>query len=625
MLPRSLSVVVVTAAAPVAIVVSLVLGFDVVEHEASRALVHRDADFVGATTCQRCHPDQHATWDRTFHSSMTQYADPDSVVGVFDGRSVTFYGKSACVFRDGERFLMDLPAKGGGRRTAEVALTVGSRRYQQYFERIERREGVVMRRLPLLWHIEAKRWLHLNGVFLGSDDANWEKHTQNWNQNCIFCHNTGPRPGYLTGGSERELLASAERTFDSKVAVLGIACESCHGPGRAHVERYQGIATRYGDYLVADNDTRIVHPNKIDKERSVGVCGQCHGQRVPKPLQRYWEWRRTGPTFRSGDHLSDHVTPVRPDTPVGDDSGVFAARFWGDGTPRLTAYEYQGVTMSACYLKGSMTCGTCHSMHGDDVHGQVKPGMRTDRACLQCHAKIGNDIQAHTKHAPASSGSRCLECHMPRIVYGIVEAHRSHRIDVPDAARDVEHGRPNACTLCHLDKSPIWAGDKMRELWGESYRRPAKRPSGAPLTLPDASASLLAGDPVQRFVFARSAGRLDAPVAPADKAELRVVLQTTLLDAYPSIRWRAQKSLVALERELPLGIGQDLARWDHEGEIVARKEVAHRLLGSFARLGLGKLRQPARTTLLGPELRPNLKLMRSLLNLQSKSAISIGE
>ena len=40
--------------------------------------------------CRSCHPDQHASWHRTFHRTMTQEASPESVVGAFDGRVVTF-------------------------------------------------------------------------------------------------------------------------------------------------------------------------------------------------------------------------------------------------------------------------------------------------------------------------------------------------------------------------------------------------------------------------------------------------------------------------------------------------------------------------------------------------------
>src|SRR5262249_11239724 len=128
-------------------------------------------------------------------------------------------------------------------------------------------------------------------------------------------------------------------------------------------------------------------------------------------------------------------------------------------------------------------------------------------ACTQCHDRVARDVAAHTHHAPDGPGSSCVECHMPRIVYGILEIHRSHRIESPDPRRDAEHGRPHACTLCHADKSLSWSARQMRRLWGERFAEPGRRLDGAPLELPDALASLLAGDAAQRAVYAAALGR----------------------------------------------------------------------------------------------------------------------
>jgi predicted CXXCH cytochrome family protein len=610
-------------AAPVAIPLVLLLGHDPARHEATKPLIHREQDFVGPATCQRCHPDQHASWARTFHATMTQRAEPGAVVGGFDGQEVELHGQRARPHRDGDRFLMDVPAK-GGRRSAEVVLAVGSRRYQQYFERVERSRGQVLRRLPLVWHIGARRWLHINDVFLGVDDDDWDLHTSVWDQNCVFCHNTAPMPGLRTPrGTVRK---SDELTFDPHVASLGISCESCHGPGRAHVARYESPLVRYRDQLATGNDAAIVHPKKLDQAASVSLCGQCHGQRLPNPRDRVWTYLESGPSFRAGDRLTDHVTPIAPDTDFpGDDPRGFAMRFWADATPRLTAYEYQGVVGSPCYQRGPMTCLSCHVMHGGDVRGQIEPEMRGDRACLQCHQEIGRDVRAHTKHDPAGSGSRCLDCHMPRVVYGILDVHRSHKIEVPDPRRDAEAGRPNACTLCHLDRSPLWAASEMRRLWGDRYQAPQRRQDGAPLELPDSLASLYAGDAVQRVVFAKHAAWEAAPIAAADKAFLRVGLLATLLDAYPSLRWTAQQGLMALERALPTAAGDELAAWRHDGPTEARQAAAHRFLGDFAARGKGILRPPGPGFFVGSDLRPDVPAIVKLLNLQSRRAISIGE
>ena len=39
---------------------------------------------------------------------------------------------------------------------------------------------------------------------------------------------------------------------------------------------------------------------------------------------------------------------------------------------------------------------------------------------------------------------------MPDAAYGVMDIHRTHRIESPDIVRDAGAGRPNACLNCHL-------------------------------------------------------------------------------------------------------------------------------------------------------------------------------
>jgi hypothetical protein len=610
--------------APLAAFAALRFGFDPVAKEAGGPLIHRDGGFIGSNACRACHAEHFESWQRTFHRTMTQLASAQSVVGAFDGRTVNYAGKSARPFMRDGRYFMELPRAEGGTREAEVALTVGSRRYQQYFEREARGNDFAFVRLPILWHIEAQRWLHMNTVFLNPDSEDWDEHRSTWNSNCILCHNTGPEPRMT---NYRDPSRQVSERFDSRVAELGISCESCHSPGAKHASEQRNPLVRVEERLTDERDPLIVHPNRLDQERAVAVCGQCHGQRMPEPLSRAGAWFTSGPTFRSGERLLEHVKPIAMDTPVmaGADPDLFRFRFWSDGTPRLTAYEFQGATSSACYLKGALTCGSCHTMHSGDVHGQVEPAMRTNQACVQCHAVIGRDVAAHTKHASGSSGSQCMECHMPRMVYGVVEIHRSHRIEIPDAKRDAEGGRPNACTLCHLDKSPLWTAREMTRMWGREFAAPSARLDRAPLDLADSIASLLAGDAVQRAVYAKAMGRNDAAIAPEDKLFLRLHLAVTLGDGYPSIRWIAQRSLAELERENPIGLGPALDKLDHMAGQEARREAVFGMLKLVSEHSHGKLRPAFDGSLVRSDFSLDLDAVIRLTNLQGERIISIGE
>jgi predicted CXXCH cytochrome family protein len=621
-----LSIVALLAAAPAAIAAVLLLGPDPTRMDPSGGLIERANEYVGAQACRACHPEQHASWDATYHSSMTQLPTRESVRGRFDGATVSFFGASARPFERGGEFCIDLPPIGAEpARTATVALAVGSRRYQQYFELVGDAVGGAYRRLPLVWHIGDERWMHMNGVFLAPDNNDWGRHLSLWNENCIFCHNTAPSPRLeLThddGGRP------ATKRFDSAVADLGISCEACHGPGGAHVDAQRSPLARYRSYLGGEGDPTIVNPVDLDHAAANALCGQCHSQRLPSPPEKIWTYMETGPTFRPGDTLVGHVEPIRRDTPALDESAgrTFQERFWNDGTARLTAYEYLGVTQSPCFAGAEYSCFSCHVMHGGDVHGQIEPEMRGDAACTQCHSEIAADVRAHTHHDPAGAGSRCLDCHMPHMVYGVVEIHRSHRVESPDTRRDVEGGRPHACTLCHADREAWWAADRMREWWGEAYQRPLQRPDGAPLDLPEALASLHAGDAVQRAVYVWRLGRPETALDARSRAAAALHLVVALGDGYPSVRVLARRSLLALDAELSLGIRKRVESFDPLAEPPARTERLFELIEALPKQLAPRLPSEPRTWLLQPGGGLDLARLRTLLDLQSDHVISIGE
>ena len=133
---------------------------------------------------------------------------------------------------------------------------------------------------------------------------------------------------------------------------------------------------------------------------------------------------------------------------------------------------------------------------------------------------------------------------------------------MPDVARDVEGGRPDACTACHADRGAAWAADRMRDFWGARYRRPAARPGGGPLEAPEALASLHAGDPVQRAVYVAALGRPDGGVPAGARGFALANALVGLGDAYGAVRFLARRSALALDRSLDLGIERDLAAYD---------------------------------------------------------------
>ena len=104
-----------------------------------------------------------------------------------------------------------------------------------------------------------------------------------------------------------------------------------------------------------------------------------------------------------------------------------------------------------------------HPMRRSTRNRSSWPGFGPD--VFECHVKFQAQPEAHTHHAAASEGSRCVSCHMPRIMNGLMAEARYHQIDdIPDAAMTARFGQadsPNACLTCHKDRDSAWLRRNM--------------------------------------------------------------------------------------------------------------------------------------------------------------------
>jgi len=71
----------------------------------------------------------------------------------------------------------------------------------------------------------------------------------------------------------------------------------------------------------------------------------------------------------------------------------------------------------------------------------------------------------HHRHATGTSGSECVNCHMPEQTYMGVDKRRDHSLRIPRPDLSETIGTPNACTQCHVDRSDAWAAKAVKQ-WG---------------------------------------------------------------------------------------------------------------------------------------------------------------
>lgn len=493
-----------------------------------------ESEYVGSARCRACHSDHYASWHRTYHRRMTAEANPETVLGDFSGAAgVDYFGVRATMERAADGGFQMRVEGDGEPFVAPIVRTVGSHRYQQYLTR----QDDLYLRLPVAWDVEAQRFIHMNGAFLTPDPeqaenqavqpGDFNRHVTRWNDNCIFCHNVAPNPG-----------ADGAGHFDSRVAELGVACEACHGPGARHVEANRDPVRRYLQHLNVATASDIAGPSHLSAARSSEVCGRCHGQRITRDIDAV---HREGDRFVPGEALSNYSRPLFRGSTLGGEEGVFATRFYTDGTPRLTAYEYQGYLQSACRADDAFDCSSCHSMHAADPAGQVRAAPEgeasfgDDHLCLQCHAELSSLAAraAHSRHDVQGPGGRCVACHMPKVVYGLVRSHRSHRITSPGPA--AASAAPDACGLCHVNLDGKDLAAARAELdWHDGPAAMPEQSSVADLAF--------AGDPVERAIAVAALGEDGAHAAGlVGSSALALCLAVFAEDRYPAVREIARR------------------------------------------------------------------------------------
>jgi len=142
----------------------------------------------------------------------------------------------------------------------------------------------------------------------------------------------------------------------------------------------------------------IVNPARLDRDRQIEICLQCHLETTSSPLPYVVSRYDHAPfSYRPGEPLSDYF--------------IFFDHVAGTGHDEK--FEIAGAAYrlrkSACFQQSQMTCITCHDPHG--IQRGREAVQHYVKVCQSCHPSM------HISGPPAAkrtAGNNCLDCHMPK-------------------------------------------------------------------------------------------------------------------------------------------------------------------------------------------------------------------
>lgn len=344
------------------------------DHGIAQTAPDRSAKFLGDAACVSCHRQLFETYSHTSHHLTSQHPDKTTILGSFASDRNSLMISSQQPAPDEPRlsfqmqetpdgFFQEAVAELDGRRlthSARIDVVIGSgTRGQSY---LSWRQNQLFE-LPVSYWSDGRQWINSPGYRDGT--ANFDRKVD---PRCLECHTT-----YIRALSDDP----QTNRYDPATLIVGISCESCHGPGSDHVAQQRM-------HTPASAIDRILNPAKFSRDRQIDQCALCHNGTARAELAPAF-------TYSPGDDLSRFLAPSALDA---------------EEHPDVHGNQVGLLKRSQCFLSSpTMSCSTCHN-----VHAPEKAASDYSQRCLECHEW---QSCGKSKTLGKQIVNDCIQCHMP--------------------------------------------------------------------------------------------------------------------------------------------------------------------------------------------------------------------
>jgi DmsE family decaheme c-type cytochrome len=197
-------------------------------------------------------------------------------------------------------------------------------------------------------------------------------------ETCLGCHEDRAK-GYH--GSPHS------RAADPRTPAAKEGCESCHGPGKAHVEG-------------GGDKTKIKNPKNMQAREVSALCTTCHnrGEHANWKGSTHDSRNITCTTCHSVHEYKSETGQLKAATQLDT-----CAQCHRDKVNKLNRQGHMPVR------EGKMVCMTCHNVHGSQNVKLLRTGTSVNEACTSCHTEKRGPFL--WEHAPVREN--CATCHDP--------------------------------------------------------------------------------------------------------------------------------------------------------------------------------------------------------------------